>query len=413
MTSWRYKARDPSTLEMVSSIIHADTDAAARAALRKAGLRPVRVRPIRSSKTDESWWRLGLDRHLRSRRVQRKADFYDSLATLLDAGIPLSPALRTMGSSRAGQRRAAELAHAMSDAIQGGTSLAEAMRSHRSWFDEAEIAMIDAGQRSGELSAILGRLADRQSRSGELSSKITGALAYPVLVSVIGIGVTIFLSIKTLPELVGILRDAQVEPPGLTLAVMGIGRFVWHNGLLLICGLIASLLLLVTGMRALRRRGVGRFARGVGRCTPGVFLRIRSSEAMLSLAELIETGVTLVDSLRIVAPTMRGVLGSMLAGSLDRAAAKIEQGEPVSCIFDDPVWFTEEHRQLMAAGEAAGEMSRTLERIGRRELRSARRLLDRFAAMIEPAAIVLLAVLVGTVVMAAVLPLVRLQEIVG
>lgn len=413
MTTWRYKARDPSTLEVVSSVIHADTDAAARAALRKAGLRPVRVKPVRASRADGSWWGQSLDRHLRARRVQRKADFYDSLATLLDAGIPLSTALRTMGSTRAGQRRAAELAHAMSDAIQGGSSLAEAMRGHGSWFDEAEIAMIDAGQRSGEMGSILGRLADRQSRSGELSSKITGALAYPMLVCVIGIGVTIFLSVKTLPELVGILRDAEVEPPGLTLLVMGMGQFVWHNGFWLICGLLVLLILSAVGLSVLRQRAPGRLARAVGRCTPRVFMRIRSSEAMLSLAELLKTGVTLVDSLRIVAPTLRGVLGSMLAGSLDHAAGEIEQGEPVSCIFDDGVWFTQEHRQLMAAGEAAGEMSRTLERIGQRELRSARRLLDRLAAMIEPAAILLLAVLVGTVVMAAVLPLVRLQEIVG
>jgi len=77
------------------------------------------------------------------------------------------------------------------------------------------------------------------------------------------------------------------------------------------------------------------------------------------------------------------------------------------------LWFSEEHRQLMKAGEAAGELPRTLARIGELDLRAARRLLDRFASLLEPGAIVLLAVLVGTVVMAAVLPLIRLQEIVG
>ncbi len=413
MSSWRYKARDPNTLEIVSSIIQADTDTAARSALRKAGLRPIQIKPIRKTLTGHSGLTRLMHRHLRSRRIHLKADLYDSMATLLDAGIPMAKTLRTMASSGSGRRQISTLTHTLADSIHSGTSLGDAMGEHQSWFDDAEIAMINAGQQSGEMSAILHRLADRQSRSGELSSKITGALAYPMLVTVIGVGVTIFLSVKTLPELVGILLDADIDPPRLSMWVMAIGQAVWHYGFWIILGFLGLLMASGFGMGVLRKRSNGQIPSVIAKLIPRVFLRIRTSEAMLSLSELLETGVTLVDALRVVAPTMRGFLGGMLAGAFETAASQIEQGHPVSCIFEDPVWFSEEHRQLMTAGEAAGELSRTLDRIGNRDLRSARRLLDRFAAMIEPAAIVLLAVLVGTVVMAAVLPLIRLQEIVG
>lgn len=414
MTSWRYKARDPNTLEIVSSVIQADTDTAARSALRKAGLRPIQIKAIRATQTtkDSSLIRV-VHRHLRSRRVHLKADFYDSVATLLDAGIPMSNAFRTMASSGSGHRSISAMIHTLADAIQSGVSLGDAMAEHPGWFDEAEIAMIRSGQQSGEMSGILHRLADRQSRSGELSSKITGALAYPMLVTCIGIGVTIFLSTKTLPQLVGILIDADIEPPQLTVWVMGIGQAVWSHGFWILLGLVVVVIGGGFGISMLSKRSHGRIPSAVAASIPAVFLRIRTSESLLSLSELLETGVTLVDALRVVAPTMRGYLGTMLAVSYAESASKIEQGQPVSCIFEDPIWFAEEHRQLITAGEAAGELSRTLERIGNRDLRSARRLMDRFAAMIEPAAIVCLAVLIGTVVMAAVLPLIRLQEIVG
>ena len=412
MSTWRYKARDAKTLQIQSSVIQADTDAAARAALRKAGLRPIVVKPVRSARTHSLPLTDFLHRHLRSRRVHLKADFYDSLSILLDSGIPLSVAVRTMGKSRGGRRRVVVLTHSIADGLEEGRRLSECMADHPDWFDAAELAMIDAGQRTGEMSAILRRLAERQSRSGELSSKLVGAMSYPLLVGVIGIGVTLFLSVKTLPELVGILHDAQIEPPGLTMWVMRLGQFAWANGLWLLISLLLLPLAVALGMRLLSA-GIRDHLRQVCvRWIPAVFRRSKSAETMLSLSELLETGVPLVESIRVVAPTMRGMHGLLLARSLEGSAERIEQGEPIMCLFDDELWFSEEHRQMMRAGESAGELPRTLARIGELDLRAARRLLDRFASMLEPAAIVLLAVLVGTVVMAAVLPLIRLQEIV-
>lgn len=413
MSTWRYKARDAKTLQIQSSVIQADTDAAARAALRKAGLRPIAVKPVRAARTNALPLSDFVNRHLRARRVHLKADFYDSLSILLDSGIPLAVAVRTMGQSRRGRKRVVMLTHSIADGLQNGRRLSECMGDHPDWFDAAELAMIDAGQRTGEMGAILRRLAERQARSGELSSKLLGAMSYPLLVGVIGIGVTLFLSVKTLPELVGILHDAQIEPPGLTMGVMRLGQFAWAYGFWLLIVLMLLPLAAFAMVRVLPNETLERGRHVFTRWIPAVFRKTKSAETMLSLSELLDTGVPLVESIRVVAPTMRGAHGMLLARSLQSSAERIEQGEPIMCLFDDEQWFTEEHRQMMQAGEAAGELPRTLARIGELDLRAARRLLDRLASMLEPAAIVLLAVLVGTVVMAAVLPLIRLQEIVG
>lgn len=318
-----------------------------------------------------------------------------------------------MGLSHAGNKYMTNLTHALSDSIQSGQSLSDAMSQHASWFDKAEVAMINAGQESGEMSSVLRRLAERQSRSGDLSSKITAALAYPFLVTMIGIGVTVFLSVKTLPELVRILNDADLETPLLTSTVITAGQTVWNQWVWITLGIIASIITAVTAFDKLRGRPRDLLESMLTRLCPRVLFRIKTADALLTIAELLETGVPLVESLRVVAPTLRGSLGTMLGRALEHAASGIEQGDPVSSVFSDSVWFTQEHRQLMAAGEAAGELANTMERIGQRDLRAARRLIDRYTTLVEPAAILLLAMLIGTVVMAAVLPLVRLQEIVG
>lgn len=413
MSTWRYTARDAKTLEIRTSVIQADTDAAARAALRKAGLRPIQVRPIRSKRITSFPLKDSMHRHMRSRRVHLKADLYDALSILLDAGIPLASAIRTMGRSRTGRRQLVSLTHSIADGVQEGRRLSECMEDHPDWFDASEIAMIEAGQRTGEMGSILRRLAERQARSGELSSKLIGALSYPMLVGVIGIGVTLFLSVKTLPELTEILDEAQIQPPGLTLWVMNAGQFAWVYGMWLLMACAVAPLIVVLSARGVPDTISNACQQFFTSRIPAVFRRIKTADTMLSLAELLETGVPLVDSIRVVSPTMRGIHGRLLAQALIEGADRIEQGESVLCLFEDELWFSEEHRQMMRAGEAAGELPRTLSRIGELDLRASRRLLDRFASMLEPAAIVFLAILVGTVVMAAVLPLIRLQEIVG
>ncbi|MFG0315164.1 MAG: type II secretion system F family protein, partial [Phycisphaerales bacterium] len=251
MSTWRYKARDNTTQELHCSVIHAETDVAARAALRKAGMRPVMVRPIRSGKQGGSFITSVLHRHKRSRRVPLKADLYDSVSILLSSGVPLSDAVRTIGQSRKGRRGLSELAHSISDQLRDGRPLSACMRDHPDWFDEAEVALVDAGQRMGEMSSILSQLADRQNRSGELSAKLIGAMSYPLLVGVVGIAVAIFLSVKTLPELVGILRDAHIDPPEITAWVMWLGQLVWANAGLIILAVLLLPILLALAVRVL------------------------------------------------------------------------------------------------------------------------------------------------------------------
>lgn len=149
------------------------------------------------------------------------------------------------------------------------------------------------------------------------------------------------------------------------------------------------------------------------RRSPVVLRRVRVAESFLALGELTESGLTPVESVRVIAPMSVGPLGGALGRAWERAADRIEQGERFCDVLDDDVWFTGEHRALLLAGGESGGMSATLRRLGERDRRSAHRLIDRASALLEPVSIVLLTVFVGLIVLSAILPIVRLGEVIG
>jgi type II secretory pathway component PulF len=299
---------------------------------------------------------------------------------------------------------------AMREELRSGASLSVAMGFCPSWFDPAEVAMVEAAQLGGTLPTVLRELAERQERSAKLGQRLVSAMAYPAIVACVGLGVVVFLATKTLPQLSGILVSAKLEVPRLTVAIMAIGQALARWWWLLGAVVVGSLVGLSVGLPALMTRmGPERRSR-FDRLIPLAIRRLAVARAILRVAELLRSGVPLVESLRVAAPAHRALtvgLSLALAGAADR----IEQGSDVATALEQPAWFDAELRRLVAVGEAGGELESVLVRLGERYERQVARLVDRLASTLEPTVIVVLAALVGTVVMAAILPLVRLQEV--
>ncbi|MCK4872009.1 MAG: type II secretion system F family protein [Phycisphaerales bacterium] len=411
MTVWRYKAVPLSgaRVEAQAGELSAESAADARASLRRIGLQAIDVWPMRSVNLrfpGTAWWR----RHLRRRRQATKSEHFDSMATMLEAGLPLLECVDTLaGATRRGSVRV--MLVQLRESLRSGEPCAGAMAHHDAWFDKAEIAMVRAGERAGELPAVLRSLADRHTRAGELTAKLTSALMYPAIVACVGVGVVIFLSTKTLPDIVAILVDAGVQPPALTASVMGVGRVVadWWP---IIPAVIVGVALLCTGGASLAARRGMVMPRSLRRLLPRIVRRIAVARLAMGLADLVRSGVPVVEALRIVTPTIHGPAGVGLAATLTEAAARVERGEDLADALDDELWFDPEFQRLLAVGQTSGELETVLSHIGSRYERRAQRLIDRLATLLEPAVILVLAILVGLVVLSAVLPMIRLQEII-
>jgi type II secretory pathway component PulF len=283
------------------------------------------------------------------------------------------------------------------------------MRRHSAaWFDPAEIAGIEAGQHGGNLSSVLRMLAERHERSGELSHRLLSALTYPLIVATAGLFVVVFISTKTLPNLVQVLKDAKIEVPRLTTHVMAVGQFLAGWWWVLALVVIVAPVLILLGRRVLERIGVSLPWRLP---TPAVVRRLAIASFALRFAELLRSGVPLVEALRVLSPT---AAHRALRATIGDVAARVERGEDLSLALEASAaerWFDEEFRRLVEIGQASGELETLLERIGHRYERQARRLIDRLTTLLEPFVILTLALLIGMVVMAAILPIVRLQEI--
>ncbi|MFO0826736.1 MAG: type II secretion system F family protein [Phycisphaerales bacterium] len=415
MSVWRYEAvdlRDPARPATRRGEVSGANAAEARAAIRAAGLEVLRVVPERAPRrraaedSDST-----VDRWLRGRRAQERADLFDALANLLDSGVPLLEAVDTLCAAGDSMRRPLRRALvSIREGLRAGQSLSESMRDHAAWFDRAELAAVEAAQVGGTLAETLHDLAERQARGARLGSRLVTALAYPAVVLCAGVLVSVFLATRTLPQLVSILRSAKLEPPRLTLATIAFGEALlrWWP----VLAIAAAALLVVASAVAPRlfARASPRTRARVDRAIPLVMRRLALSRALRRVGELLRSGVPLVEALRVAAPSCRG-FATGLAVALRRAADSIEGGSEAAEALDAPGWFDAELRRLVAVGEAGSGLEPVLARLAERYERQADRLVERLSSLLEPAAIVVLAALVGTVVMSAVLPLARLQEI--
>jgi len=332
---------------------------------------------------------------------------------MLDADVPLLEGVSTIAGgrvTRAPGSRAVLLD--LRESLRSGSSLADAMDALPAWFDVAETAMVASGQHTGELAPVLRTLAERHERSGELSNKLAAALAYPAIVALVGLGVVVFLSKKTLPDLVAILDSAGIGTPALTSGVMWLGGALLAYGPVTMVAVVCVAVAGLAGGAKLRVRGIPQSA-WTRRLTPRVVRQAAVAEISLALAEMARTGVPIVESLRVLAPTIGGFGRGRLRTLLLAAADRVERGETLSGSLDDELWFDAELRRLIEIGESSGELADVLQRVGERQHRAARRAIDRVAAMLEPCVILVLAALVGLVVLAAILPLIRLQEVLG
>ncbi|NND02018.1 MAG: type II secretion system F family protein [Acidimicrobiia bacterium] len=390
------------------------TAADARASLRRLGLRVIDLRPAQRRST---WHRDGLilnqlravmTRHLRRRRIHARAELCDSLATMLESGLTLTESVQTLTQSLDGRSRS--MMQEVQSSLQAGDSLATALSQHQAWYDTIDVAMVSASEHAGTLPVVLRRLAMRHLRGARIGQRLAAALAYPVIVLIVGCGVALFLSVRTLPPLIGILTDAGVSPPLLSVWVMTAGHFVVYRWVLIASAALGLVLMTWFVATMLQRCGLHRWQALACR-RPRLMRRMAVGAVATELASMLKSGVPLAEGLRLTASTTYGTDRAGLRAALRGGADALAGGAELSIALNDPTYFDAEFRRLLAVGERTGDLDQLLERIGQRYERRAERRIERLTALLEPLVILILAALVGTVVMAAVLPLIRLQEI--
>lgn len=399
MAVFAYKARGLRGAPSAGTVI-ADTPRQARDQLREHGLTVVDVSPAKATKKSG----LGMWSNYKDRA--EVAGFIRRLGTLLKTGIPLVAALETMTEQHHGQLKV--VIQKLTDQASAGVSLAEAMRAEPDYFDELSVSIVQVGESTGGLDNALKRLADFKQKAHRLRSRIVSALIYPAAVCVIGLTVTIFLMTYVVPSLLGTLVQSGRPLPALTQGVKAVSDFLTRWWWLLGAAAAGAIVFVRTlagterGQRAMDRLFLG---------TPVLGDLVRkeiTSRIAVVMAALLKSGVQFIEAVQI---TRRTIRNAVFRKALEDYEAAVTAGGDVSGPLKASGVFSPMVVQMLAIGQQSGELEEMLEQMAEAYDQEVDVATQRFVSLLEPMLIILLAVMVGFIAFATILPILEASNV--
>jgi general secretion pathway protein F len=328
------------------------------------------------------------------------------LATLLSSGLPLMDSLSVLVE----QEEIEALKSALSsvrDSVREGASLADALKENPKAFSQLYINMVSAGEASGTLEITLDRLADFLDEQVRFRGRISAALAYPVFMMVIGVGMLFFIFTFVMPRIVGMFQDMKQQLPFMTLALLAVVKFLstfWW----------ALLLAAAAGayyFRRYARTQAGRETIDAKLLRMPVFgnliRMIAVSRFTRTLGTLLQSGVPTLAALDIV----KSVVGNtVLANAVQQARDNVREGEPIADPLRRSGLFPPVVVQMVAVGEKSGELEKMLLKISDSFDRTVETRLTGLMALLEPVIILAMGLIIGFVVIAIMLPMMEMSS---
>ena len=338
--------------------------------------------------------------------------FTRQLSTLISAGLPLLRSLRTLGK----QEKDANLKKIMagiSESVEGGTTFSEALSQHPKAFNKLYVNMVKAGELGGVLEIGLTRLAEFAEKSQRIKGKVTSAMVYPLVVLTIAVGIVTFLMLFIVPKFEAIFKDmlGGRPLPFITQMIMDLSRFIQGN-FLLIAGVI---IVAVFATRfAMKMPGVAAAVDNYKLKIPlfGDMLT-KTSVARFSrtLGTLVSSGVPILQALNITRDTAGNLRVSKAVESIHD---NVKEGESMVTPMEASGIFPPMVVSMVQVGEETGQLPDMLTKVADVFEEEVDNAVSGLTSLLEPVMIVLLALVVGTIVVALFLPLITIiQDLTG
>lgn len=410
MAVFEYKALNAKG-KTKNGIVDADSTAAAQAKLRQQNLFPVSLDRISSEvnskgkKTGLSSLEIGLFSRISSSEVSMITRL---TATLLSAGFPLVKSVATV----AAQTRSKTLQKVLSrvkDAIEEGSSFADALALYPRVFSSVYINMVRAGESSGTLEIVLERLADFSEKREETQKKIMAALAYPAVMSVVGFLVLVILLTYIVPGIVQIFSDLNQSLPLLTRLLIDISDFFsryWWAVVMMPLVIAGGVVLIRKTEKGVLFTDQAVLSMPVAGPLMGKLIAARFSR---TLGSLLENGVPMLASLKIA----RSITGNRVVSDvIGSAAERVEQGGELGDTLARSRVFPKLATQMIKVGEKSGEIEKMLSKSADLYEKDVQAAITAATAIIEPVIILVMGVVVGLIIMAICLPIVEINQFV-
>lgn len=337
------------------------------------------------------------------------AIFTRQFSVMIDAGLPLVQCLDILGQQQENKGFQKIILQTRQD-VEGGSSLAEAMRKHPQAFDELYVNMVGAGEAGGILDTILQRLANYIEKTVKLKSQVKSAMVYPVAVVAIAIIVVYVILWKVIPVFASLFEGLGAQLPFLTRVVVAasnfIGRFWWLIFILLFAGIFS--------LRQYYQTDQGRYQMDklmLRMPAIGLLLRkIAVARFCRTLGTLLSSGVPILDALDITARTAGN---AVIEEAVLTVRKEVEQGKTLA----DPLAKTQQFPpmvcQMIGVGEQTGAMDTMLSKIADFYEDEVDAAVEGMMSLIEPIIIAFLGVVIGVIVVAMYMPMFSLISQIG
>ena len=329
------------------------------------------------------------------------ARFTRMFSSMSSAGLPMLQCLNIL-EDQCENPELKSVIHKITQSINGGSSLADALAQHPKVFGPLYTNMVAAGEAGGILDGILARLAETLENQERLKRKVKKALTYPVMLVIVGILVVVALMTFVVPTFAEQFAALNAELPAPTLAVVGISDFLRDNGAFIIIGVIA----LIVGFKMSMKVPQIKFAwDGFMLKVPKLGdLQIKSTTASFArtLGTLLNAGVSIMDSLKVVAST---VSNKVVEKSINKIGIGIAGGKSIAEPMTEVGIFPPMVIQMTGVGEKTGNLGGMLLKLADFYDEEVDAAVDAVVGMLEPMIIVVLGAAVGGLLIAMYMPM--------
>ncbi len=330
------------------------------------------------------------------------------LASLLKGGVPLFQALTIIANQLEGEREKAIVGY-LRDEVKGGSSLSDALKAYPGIFDNLFIYSVAAGEKTGALDSILRYQADLLESRAAVRGKIRAALIYPVIMTVVGTSVLLFLIGYVVPMVTKIFERMNQQLPLPTRLLMGATDFV--NSYLFIIAAFLALAIFAFSRWIKKSAGGRHFWDSTVLRFPvlgSLYQMILVSRFAKIMGTLLKSGVHMLQSLVVVSSTTKNTI---VSDAIIKMSKMVERGTDLSMALRETAVFPPYVADMVSVGESSGNLEEMLTSVSEYYETNANQKIAAFTSMVEPLIIVIMGALVGFIMVSIMLPLFEMNKL--
>lgn len=340
---------------------------------------------------------------LSGKKIKSKdlAVFCKQLHAMLRAGVTLVNSLEIL-RQQTENKKLAKIVGQLYEDLQRGNTFSESLSKHKDSFPSLFISMVEAGEISGNIDVIMNRLSNHFEKEYKIENKIKSAMTYPIILAVVCVAVVIFLLTTIMPTFVDMYSSSGVELPGLTQSLIGMSEGLKKYWYIILFAIAA----LAVGISALNKIPKVKYKEDYYKLklpvVKSLILKVSTSRFTRTLSTLMGSGVPLLQAL----DTVSGVTGNTYIGSkILEAKEDVRRGMALSQPLRQQGVFPPMVHNMIKIGEDSGSIEEILDKTADFYDEEVDTAVTRMTTMLEPIMIVFMAIIIGFIVIAMVMPM--------